>query len=332
MDWGTRARWVARRFKNDIALENSMQHKPVLFEEALAGLKLEAGGVFIDATFGRGGHSAGIVKQLKSHDRLIVIDQDPQAIAFAKEKFVAQSKVPVSIHHASFTALKKIAEKENVMGKVSGILFDLGVSSPQIDQAERGFSFMHDGPLDMRMNNSQGITAEEWLAEVPEEALALVIREFGEEKFAKRIAKAVVMERQKVPIKSTKQLALIIANAVPKKEMHKHPATRTFQAIRLYVNQELQAIREALQQSLDVLCVGGRLVVISFHSLEDRIVKQFMRGYVKGVKLPKEIPVIGQAVGQRLMEIGKAVKASDAEVQGNVRARSAVLRITEKIA
>lgn len=312
-----------------------MEHQPVLLEEALEGLNLTKGGVFIDATFGRGGHSARILKQLNKDDRLIVIDQDPDAIAVAREKY--KSHPNVSIHHASFTALKNIAENEGVMGKVSGILFDLGVSSPQFDQAERGFSFMHDGPLDMRMNNAQGITAEEWLAEVPEEALALVIKEYGEERFAKRIAKAVVMERKIVPIKSTKQLANLITNAVPKlpfskKGAYKHPATRTFQAIRIYVNQELQAVSEVLLQCLEILCVGGRLVVISFHSLEDRIVKQFMREYIRGLVLPKEIPIISGASGRRLIAVGKATKASDAEVAQNVRARSAVLRITEKIA
>lgn len=306
-----------------------MEHSPVLLNEAIEGLNLAEGGVFVDATFGRGGHSERILAQLKEGSRLIVIDQDPDAINVAKGKYDSQPNV--SIYHASFTALKQIAENDNVMGKVSGILFDLGVSSPQLDQAERGFSFMRDGPLDMRMNNSQGITASEWLAQVSEEELAQVIREYGEEKFARRIAKAVVMERQCAPITRTQQLASIIANVVPKKEMHKHPATRTFQAIRLYVNQELQAIRDALQQSLEVLKVGGRLVVISFHSLEDRIVKQFMRGYVKGVRLPKEVPIVN-AMGQRLKEVSKAVKAGDAEIERNVRARSAVLRITEKIA
>ncbi len=312
-----------------------MEHKPVLLQEAIEGLNLAAGGVFIDATFGRGGHSEAILKQLTTGSRLIVIDQDPAAIAVANEKY--HSHANVSIHHASFTALKNIAEKEEVMGKVSGILFDLGVSSPQLDQADRGFSFMQDGPLDMRMNNAQGMTAEEWLAEVPEEALALVIKEYGEERFAKRIAKAVVMERMSVPIKSTRQLATLIAKAVPnkppsKKGAYKHPATRTFQAIRININQELQAISEVLLQCLEVLCVGGRLVVISFHSLEDRIVKQFMREYVRGQVLPKEIPIINNVVGQRLVRVGKAMKASDAEVAKNVRARSAMLRITEKIA
>lgn len=312
-----------------------MEHTPVLLEEAIEGLNLAAGGVFIDATFGRGGHSEAILKQLTTGSRLIVIDQDPAAIAVANEKY--KSHENVSIHHASFTALKNIAEKEGVMGKVSGILFDLGVSSPQLDQAERGFSFRQDGPLDMRMNNAQGITAEEWLAEVPEEALALVIKEYGEERFARRIARAVVMERDIAPIKSTRQLASLIANAVPKmppskKGAQKHPATRTFQAIRIYINQELQAISEVLLQCLDVLDVGGRLVVISFHSLEDRIVKQFMREYVRGLVLPKEIPIISSALGQRLVQVSKATKASITEVASNVRARSAMLRITEKIA
>lgn len=312
-----------------------MGHVPVLLEEAIEGLNLAAGGVFVDATFGRGGHSDAILKQLTPGSRLIVIDQDPEAIAVAHEKY--QSHKNVSIHHASFTALKKIAENEKVMGKVSGILFDLGVSSPQLDEGTRGFSFKQDGPLDMRMNNACGMTAEEWLAEVPEEALALVIREYGEERFAKRIARAVVMERAVAPIKSTKQLANLIANVVPKmhpskKGAHKHPATRTFQAIRIQVNQELQAISEVLLQCLEVLRVGGRLVVISFHSLEDRIVKQFMREYIRGSVLPKEIPIISSALGQRLVQVSKAMKASDTEVAGNIRARSAMLRITEKIA
>lgn len=312
-----------------------MEHTPVLLEEAIEGLNLATGGVFVDATFGRGGHSDAILKQLKPGSRLIVIDQDPTAIAVAKEKY--QSRQDVSIYHASFTALKKIAENEKIVGKVSGILFDLGVSSPQLDQGDRGFSFMQDGPLDMRMNNTCGVTAEEWLAEVPEEALALVIKAYGEERFAKRIARAVVMEREVAPIKSTKQLADLIANVVPKmppskKGARKHPATRTFQAIRIHVNQELQAISEVLLQCLEVLRVGGRLVVISFHSLEDRIVKQFMREYTRGQILPKEIPIISSALGKRLVQINKARKASETEVTSNIRARSAMLRITEKIA
>ncbi len=312
-----------------------MEHTPVLFAQVLEALPLAEGGIFIDATFGRGGHSEGILKQLKADSRLIVIDQDPEAIHVARTKYGAQKNV--SIYHASFTALKNIAEKESVIGKVSGILFDLGVSSPQLDQAERGFSFKQDGPLDMRMNNMQGITAQEWLAEVSEEALALAIREYGEEKFAKRIARAIVIGREVAPITRTKQLADIVAAAVPKlpfskKGQQKHPATRTFQAIRIVVNQELNAISETLMQSLDVLRVGGRLVVISFHSLEDRIVKVFMREYIRGTVLPKEIPIMSGTLGKRLIPVGKAIKADDVEVARNIRARSAVLRIAEKIA
>lgn len=310
-----------------------MDHKPVLLDQALCGLDLSREeGVFIDATFGRGGHSQGILNQLKGEGRLIIIDQDPEAITFAKEKYGACSRV--AIYHHSFAALKEIAEKEQVMGKVKGILFDLGVSSPQLDKAERGFSFMKDGPLDMRMNTSQGITAEEWIAITPEEDLVFAFREYGEEKFAKRIASAIVKKREVSKIKTTKQLSDLIVEVVPtlpfsKKKHQKHPATRTFQAIRIAVNQELSAISEALLQSLDVLDEGGRLVVISFHSLEDRIVKSFIRKYTKGLVLPKEIP-LSTTIGKRLNQIGKAIKASDLELAENIRARSAVLRIAEK--
>ncbi|MCD8524772.1 MAG: 16S rRNA (cytosine(1402)-N(4))-methyltransferase RsmH [Gammaproteobacteria bacterium] len=312
-----------------------MEHTPVLLQESLAGLNISHGRIFVDATFGRGGHSDAIFKRMDKDDRLIVIDQDPEAIMEAERRYGADKRV--SIYHRSFSDLTDIAEREGILGKVDGILFDFGVSSPQLDQPERGFSFMNDGPLDMRMNNTKGMTAAEWLAGVEESTLMMAIKAYGEEKFAARIARAIIAKRSQTPFLRTKQLADLVASVVPtmsflRKGRQKHPATRTFQAIRMVINNELEVISTALDQCLTVLNVGGRLVVISFHSLEDRLVKQFMRKYIRGVALPKGLPVMNGHVGQRLRALGRATKASDAEVEKNSRARSAVLRIAEKIA
>lgn len=312
-----------------------MEHRPVLLEESLAGLNVLHGCVFVDATFGRGGHSNAILRLMNKDSRLIVIDQDPQAIIEAQRRYATDKRV--SIYHRSFSDLLDIAEKEGVLGKVDGILFDFGVSSPQLDQPERGFSFMNDGPLDMRMDNTKGMTAAEWLAGVEESALMMAIKTYGEEKFAARIARAIIAQRTETPLLRTKQLADLVASVVPnvsflRKGRQKHPATRTFQAIRMVINNELAVISSVLEQCLSVLNVGGRLVVISFHSLEDRIVKQFMRKYIRGIALPKGVPVMNGHIGQRLRALARATKASDAEVEENNRARSAVLRIAEKIA
>lgn len=305
-------------------------HLPVLINEATDALNINPSGIYVDATFGRGGHSQQILNKLDNQGKLIAIDQDPDAIAWAKRHHEKDNRF--TIRHQSFAALEGFALESNLSGLVDGILFDLGVSSPQLDEAQRGFSFMRDGPLDMRMDNSQGQTASEWLAYVDEATLITVLREYGEERFARRITLAIIEARKEEMIVTTAQLAKIVANAVPKIEQHKHPATRTFQAIRIYINRELDVLKEALTQSLNVLKVGGRLAVISFHSLEDRIVKRFMRDQARGEELPRGLPVKSGFKNQTMKIVGKAVKASNEEVAGNPRARSAVLRIAEKIA
>ena len=305
-------------------------HQPVLINEAVVALNIDPNGIYVDATFGRGGHSQKILNGLNNQGRLIAIDQDPDAVAWAKRHHEKDNRF--TIRHQSFAALEGFAQENKLSGLVDGILFDLGVSSPQLDQAERGFSFMRDGPLDMRMDNSQGQTAAEWLAHVNEATLITVLREYGEERFARRITLAIIEARKEVAITTTVQLAKIVAGAVPNIEHHKHPATRTFQAIRIFINRELDVLAEALTQSLNVLKVGGRLVVISFHSLEDRIVKRFMRDQARGEALPRGLPVKSGFQNQTMKIVGKAIKASKEEVAGNPRARSAVLRIAEKIA
>lgn len=309
-----------------------MSHQPVLLQEAIQGLNIKPNGIYIDATFGRGGHSKKILELLGLDGRLIAVDQDPEAVAIANDRF-SQNK-SFQIVHDTFAAMEHIAEQQGVMGLVNGIIFDLGVSSPQLDDAKRGFSFLRDGPLDMRMDNSKGMSARDWLEIVDEEKLIQVLKEYGEEKFARRICRAILTARDEGQINTTKQLADIVVAAVPKKEKHKHPATRTFQAIRIYINKELEAIELALEQCIRVLCPGGRMAVISFHSLEDRVVKRFMKEKAKGKALPKGLPVMdGQVeLGKQLKLIGKAVKATDQEVAENIRARSAVLRISEKLA
>lgn len=307
-----------------------MSHQPVLLTEVIAGLNIQSGGIYIDGTFGRGGHSQAIVERLGPQGRLIVLDQDPEAIAVARATYGADSRV--TIVHSNFSEIAAVAAKHGVFGFVNGVLLDLGVSSPQLDDAARGFSFMHDGPLDMRMDISTGITAEVWLATVKEAELKEVLIMYGEERFSGRIARAIVETRQQYPIKTTVQLADIISKAVPFREKHKHPATRCFQAIRIYLNQELRAIELALERTLPLLTVGGRIAVISFHSLEDRIVKHFMRRAERGDCVPRGLPVLDRELNKKVRIVNKAIRASDAELKINNRARSALLRIAEKIA
>lgn len=310
----------------------STSHQTVLLQEAVELLVTDRGGIYIDATFGRGGHSAAILERLNGEGRLIAVDKDPEAIAVAKERFSGDSRF--SIHHASFAELEKILVQKQLVGQVSGILLDLGVSSPQFDQPERGFSFQHDGPLDMRMNPQAGQSAKEWIARASIEEMTEVFREYGEERFAKRIATAIARERSIHPIETTLQLAKIVSEANPAWEKHKHPATRVFQAIRIFINREIDDLQMLLQRVLDLLKIGGRLVVISFHSLEDRCVKIFMRdearGFSEAERLPARLPIPQKKHKIRLTIIGKPVRASDAEVAANPRARSAILRVAEK--
>lgn len=308
---------------------DDFQHQSVLLAEAIDALAIDPTGIYIDATFGRGGHSREILQRLNDQGRLIVIDKDPQAIAVANQ--LAQQDKRVSVIHDSFTAIQDSTQFADVKQNISGILFDLGVSSPQLDDVNRGFSFQADGPLDMRMDTSRGQSAAEWIATVSEQQLAQIFKDYGEERYAKRIAAAVCQARDDNPITRTLQLADIIKQANPNWEKHKHPATRCFQAIRIFINSELNDLTHALNHSLDLLAVGGRLVVISFHSLEDRLVKQFMRAQAKGPDIPKEIPVLSHQIAARMKIISKAVRANSNEVQQNPRARSAVLRIAEKI-
>jgi len=305
-------------------------HQTVMCQEAVEALNIDPDATYIDATYGRGGHSKAILAKLSTKGRLVVIDQDPTAIEHAKASFAEDDRVEVV--QASFATLFDVLSAIIKQQAIKGILFDLGVSSPQLDDAERGFSFRQDGPLDMRMDTSSGISAADWLAEVDEKTLAKVLREYGEERFAKGIARAIVSRRAEIPLERTKQLAELIREATPKIDPNKHPATRSFQAIRIFVNQELTALSDALMQCLELLSIGGRLVVISFHSLEDRIVKRFMRDAARGEQLPRGLAVKHQALNCRLKIVAKASKPSMSEVKQNPRARSAVLRVAEKIA
>lgn len=304
------------------------QHIPVLKREALSALNIHASGVYVDATLGRGGHARAILEQLGPEGRLIGFDRDPQAVELGRAMFAGDQRVRV-VHSGFARMLQEIKQLADING-VDGVLMDLGVSSPQLDQAERGFSFLRDGALDMRMDTTQGESAADWLARVEERELMMVLFDLGEERFARRIARAIVEQRAEAPIMTTHQLAEIIAQATPKKDKHKHPATRSFQAIRLHVNQELTQVNEALPQAVELLNEGGRLAVISFHSLEDRIVKRFIRDLSTPSLPPKNIPVSADMYRTPLKPIGKAIKPSAEEIARNTRARSAVLRVAER--
>jgi len=306
-----------------------LEHYPVLLEEAIIGLALRSDGIYIDGTFGRGGHAALILEQLGEQGRLIAFDKDDQAVAAAQQRFGDDPRFVMI--QGSFTEMAAQVQRLGYLGRVDGVLLDLGVSSPQLDDPERGFSFRFDGPLDMRMGN-QGQTATEWLAEVSEGDLARVLKEYGEERFAKRIARAIVQARANAPITTTLQLAEIVRAANPNWERRIDPATRSFQGIRIFINRELDDLRDCLEQMLDVLAVGGRLVVISFHSLEDRIVKQFIRHHSKVDTLPRGLPILDAELPKpRMRSIGKMVRAGEAELAENVRSRSAVMRVAEKL-
>lgn len=305
-------------------------HRPVLLRPSVEALKIDPAGVYLDGTFGRGGHSRMILAALSDRGRLIAIDRDPEAVAYAREAFA--DDVRFSIVHGSFAMLAEVASQAGVAGRVNGILLDLGVSSPQLDQAERGFSFTREGPLDMRMDPSRGESAAAWLARAEVREIAAVLKEYGEERHAKRIARAIVEARAQTPITTTGQLAELVSRANPSWEKDKHPATRSFQAIRIHINAELEAIEGCLAQVLEVLAPGGRLAVISFHSLEDRIVKRFMREQAKGDPYPRGVPVRQDQLKPRLRLVGKALRADAEECRANPRARSAVLRVAERVA
>lgn len=306
------------------------EHATVLLQEAVDLLLTDKSGFYVDGTFGRGGHSALVLGGLSEGGRLLAIDKDEQAVAVGSLRFGDDSRF--EIIQGSFAHLSDwLAERDRV-GGVTGILLDLGVSSPQLDQAERGFSFLQDGPLDMRMNNQSGPTAADWVNTASEEDISAVLKEYGEERFSRRMARAILQAREQQAITTTARLAHIVAEANPAWEKGKHPATRAFQAIRIHINNELQDLDEILKQSLDLLAVKGRLVVISFHSLEDRRVKRFIQYHEKGDELPLGVPVTEDKLNKRLRRVGKAVKPGAVELANNPRARSAVMRVAEKIA
>lgn len=307
-------------------MSEPLAHVTVLLQEAVEALQIQPDGFYVDGTFGRGGHSRLILQRLGERGRLLALDKDPAAIAAGQ----AITDPRFELVHAGFAELGAVLRQRGIVG-VDGVLLDLGVSSPQLDEAERGFSFRFDAPLDMRMDTSQGLTAADWLAQVEESLLKQVIREYGEERFAPQIARAIVAARQQQTIGTTRQLAELVAQTVRTREPGQHPATRTFQAIRIYLNGELDELARILPQSVAHLNRGGRLVVISFHSLEDRLVKHFMRDEAEGDKLPRNLPIRAAEVpAGRLQLIGKAMRASAAEVGVNPRARSAVMRVAER--
>jgi 16S rRNA (cytosine1402-N4)-methyltransferase len=311
-------------------MTTSEQHIPVLIREAIDALNIRQGGTYVDATLGRGGHAMQIAQRIGDNGTLVGFDRDPRAIELGHELFQGDQRI--KLIHSEFSRMADMLREKTGIEQVDGVLMDLGVSSPQLDQAERGFSFMRDGELDMRMDTSKGESAAQWLARVEERDLMMALFDLGEEKFARRIARAIVATREQTKIDSTLQLAAIIADATPKKDKNKHPATRSFQAIRLHVNQELSQVSQALPQAVQLLNEGGRLAVISFHSLEDRIVKRFMRELSTPNLPPKNIPVTEDAYLTPLNLLSRAIKPSKEEVQQNPRSRSSVLRIAERTA
>lgn len=305
-------------------------HSPVLYEQVLEVLNVVPDGVYVDGTFGRGGHAAGILDRLGKHGKLLAFDKDPDALKFAQHRFGQEPRL--QIVNGSFADLENTVTELGWQQKVNGVFLDLGVSSPQLDDAARGFSFQHDGPLDMRMNPHAGQSAADWLAIASDKDIAEVLWRFGEERFSRRIARNIVKEREESPLLTTSQLASLIAKSVPGRKERKHPATRSFQAIRIFINAELEDVKSVLPQSLEVLAPGGRLAVISFHSLEDRIVKRFIRDQQRGPQLPPDMPIVPEAYKPRLRAIGKLIRANEEQIKQNPRARSAILRVAERLA
>jgi 16S rRNA (cytosine1402-N4)-methyltransferase len=304
-------------------------HFSVLLQESVASLVTDNDGIYVDGTFGRGGHSRAILARLTAAGRLLAFDKDPQAVDAGRDLEREDSRF--GMVHDSFAALAAVAEQRGVAGRVAGVVLDLGVSSPQLDQAERGFSFLQDGPLDMRMDTTRGISAAEWVNSAQEEEIARVLFEYGEERFSRRMARAIVARRQHTPFSRTRDLADVIVAANPRWERDKHPATRAFQAVRIAINHELEDLEQVLAAALQVLRPGGRLVVISFHSLEDRLVKRFFKQEARGEQFPKGLPITADQMRPALSIIGKSQKASSDEEQQNVRSRSAIMRVAEKL-
>ncbi|HKK02627.1 MAG TPA: 16S rRNA (cytosine(1402)-N(4))-methyltransferase RsmH [Gammaproteobacteria bacterium] len=310
--------------------QGAQDHAPVLLEEALEGLAIRAAGHYLDATLGRGGHAAAILERLGGAGRLLVVDRDPEAIRAGERRFFGDRRV--SIVRGNFSELERIAREAGFEAGFDGMLLDVGVSSPQLDDPARGFSFMREGPLDMRMDPDSGSSAAQWLAHATERDIVRVLRDYGEERHARRIARAIVAAREAEPIETTRRLAEVIAGAVPGREPGKHPATRSFQAIRIFINDELAELDAALEASLVLLKPGGRLCVISFHSLEDRRVKRFMRRQAETTEPWRGLPEVPAHARPKMALVGKARRAGEAEVAANPRARSAVLRAAERVA
>lgn len=306
-----------------------ISHQAVLLEEAINQLSIRKDGLYVDGTFGRGGHCGEILKHLAPEGRLLAIDRDPEAVKVGES--LASHDARFLIEHESFGLLRSFLKKHGVFGKVNGILLDLGVSSPQLEDARRGFSFQLDGPLDMRMNPDDSQSAGEWLNSAGEKEIAQVLFRFGEERASRRIARAIVTRRAERPLESTVELAHLIESVVPRRPGSKHPATQTFQAIRIFINRELDELRNALSEAVDALAVGGRLCVISFHSLEDRIVKRFLRDNSRVDPALSRLPVVPRSAEPRLRLPAKAIRASASEIEKNPRARSATLRVGERL-
>ena len=305
------------------------KHIPVLLKETIAGLNVKKDGIYIDGTFGRGGHSKAVLEQLGNKGHLLAIDRDEQALSSILPEF--NNDLRFELIKEEMSELKNIVGKKSLLGMIDGIMLDLGVSSPQLDQASRGFSFQKDGPLDMRMDSNAGMSAAEWLADVREDDLKKVLYEYGEERFAPRITKKIIESRVSSPLKTTSDLAALVTQVLPKTYSKKHPATKTFQAIRIYINDELNQLESALKGSLEILRSGGRLCVISFHSLEDRIVKRFMKNASLESEQFRGMPNVPREFQPKLKIIKKSVKASIEEIDRNIRSRSAVLRVSEKV-
>ena len=313
------------------SLAENFQHQTVLLKEAVDALAVKSNGLYVDATFGRGGHSSLILESLASDGRLLLIDKDPEAIRHAQEKYIGDARI--LIWQGSFKDFPLALEELGVGRKVDGLLLDLGVSSPQLDDASRGFSFQRDGALDMRMNPNTGQSAAEWLAEAEENDIATVLWKFGDERFSRRIARAILRERELAPIESTLKLANIIAGAIPRAKQKKgrNPATKSFQAIRIFINKELEDLELCLQRSMESLSKGGRIAIISFHSLEDRMVKRFFKDKSSGPKLPRGFPMMEEQCKLEFKIVSKPIKASKEELEVNARSRSAIMRVGEKL-
>ncbi len=311
-----------------MALTDNYSHRPVLLDEVIEGLAIKPDGIYVDGTFGRGGHARIILDKLGPRGRLLAMDKDPQAIEAAQQKFLDGRFM---IARGTFANLKEQVQDQGLLHRVDGAVLDLGVSSPQLDDPQRGFSFTHDGPLDMRMDPDTGISAADWLASASESEMIRVLREYGEERYAKRIVRAIIKAREQSPIIRTGQLAEIVAKANPAWEKGKDPATRSFQAIRIFINRELEDLQAFLDDILDILAPGGRVLVISFHSLEDRLVKRFIRTQARGDDFPSDMAVTQAQLHPKLRAIGRAIHAGKCEVTLNPRARSAIMRIAERL-